>query len=299
MLNLSAKAPLPHYASSVLPMPAHARARPANSRSLRFPPGFPSTNAFSVIWDDARTCATAFCPSVTPRSTYTAPPSNSLSRVRGYRKKAASNTSDATPDVEARPVHTPSNAGHTDIFSPDVLAVSQQSTISIAPPPRAVFRKGDLSGPLAYNTRGTTPTSASSTAASIPDTPGVVSALPHPLTATPSYSGSVTSRADLRIAPPHAVHGTLSPSLPTSGNTYSQSSPISSRSRSDYIPSGAISPAANDSSVHPQQQQSAPLVPATTPDFPQPFRDPRPSPGDADGPGPPAHLRTHFPTVAP
>ncbi|KAH8982039.1 hypothetical protein EDB86DRAFT_384487 [Lactarius hatsudake] len=294
-------APLPHDASSVLPTPAHARARPANSRGLRFLPGFPSPNAFSVIWDDARTCATAFCPSVTPHSTYTAPspPSNPLSRARGYRKKAASNTSDATPDVEARPVHTPSNAGHADIFSPDILAVSQQSTIPIAPPPRAVFRKGDLSGPLAYNIRGTTPTSASSTAASIPDTPGVVSALPHPLTATPSYSGSVTSRADLRIAPPHAVHGTLSPSLPTSGNTYSQSSPISSRSRSDYIPSGAISPAANDSSVHPQQQQSAPLVPATTPDFPQPFRGPRPSPGDADGPGPPAHLRTHFPTVAP
>ncbi|KAH9016988.1 hypothetical protein EDB85DRAFT_1897864 [Lactarius pseudohatsudake] len=240
--------------------------------------------------------------SVTPHSTYTAPspPSNPLSRARGYRKKATSNTSDATPDVEARPVHTPSNAGHAGIFFPDVLAVSEQSTISIAPPPRAVLRKGDLSGPLAFNVRGTTPTSASSTAGSIPDIPGV-SALPHPLTATPLCSGGVASRgsADLRIAPPHAVHDTLSPSLPTLGNTYSQSSPISSRSRSDCISSGAISLAANDSSVHPQRQQSAPLVPATTPDFPQPLRDPRPSPGEVDGPGAPAHLRTHFPTVAP
>ncbi|KAH9015703.1 hypothetical protein EDB84DRAFT_1443352 [Lactarius hengduanensis] len=256
-----------------------------------------------IIWDDACTCATAFCPSVTPHSTYTAPspPSNPLSIARGYRKKAASNTSDATPDVEARPVHTPSNAGHAGIFSPDVLAVSQQSTISIAPPPRAVPRKGDLSRPLAFYVRGTTPTSASSTAGSIPDIPSVVSALPHPLTATPSCSGSVASRgsANFRIAPPHAVHDTLSPSLPTSGNTYSQSSPISSRSRSDCIPSGAISLAANDYSVHPQQQQSAPLVPATTPDFPRPLRDPRPSPGEVDGPGAPAHLRTHFPTVAP
>ncbi|KAH9175647.1 hypothetical protein EDB89DRAFT_2066548 [Lactarius sanguifluus] len=201
--------PLPDDTSPVLPMPAHARATSSNNGSWRF--RLPS-NPFSVIWGAIRTYATLLCPSVTPHSTYTAPsPSqDQLSRIRHHRKKVASNTPDATPGV----VRTSSNAGHTSIFSTDarsvddVFAVSQPSAIPIAPPPSAVLRKDGprLSGPLADIIHGTTLTSASSTAGSIPDAPGAVSALPHSHTATPSYSGSVSSRdsADLRIVPPHA-----------------------------------------------------------------------------------------------
>ncbi|KAH8991156.1 hypothetical protein EDB83DRAFT_1083783 [Lactarius deliciosus] len=231
--------PLPDDASPVLPIPVHARATPSNNGRWRFPPGLHS-NPFSVIRDAIRTYATVLCPSVTPHSTYTAPsPSQDLlSRIRHHRKKAASNTPDATPGAAARAVRTSSNVGHTSVFSTDVrlvddvLAVSQPSAISIAPPPSAVLRKDGprLNGPLPDNIHGTTLASTSSTAGSIPGAPVAVSALPHSHTATPSYSVSVSSRysADLRIAPPHAVHDTLSASLSTSGSTYSQSSSISS-----------------------------------------------------------------------
>lgn len=186
--------PLLNDASHVLPMPAHARAIPANGGSWRLPPGLPP-NPFSAIQGVVRTHATALLPSVTPHSTYTAssPPPNLLPRTRDHRKKAASNAPDVAPDAAARAVHTPSS--HTSTFSTDVrlvddvLSVSQRSTVSILPS-RAVIREGDrrLSASLADNIHGTTLTSASSTDGSIPDPPGAVSALPHPLTATPSYS---------------------------------------------------------------------------------------------------------------
>ncbi|KAI9443002.1 hypothetical protein H4582DRAFT_1149959 [Lactarius indigo] len=201
--------------SSVLPAPAHARAKP-NSRSLRFPPSFPSPNPFSVIWDDACTRATAFCPSVTPHTAYTASssPSIPLSGTSYPRKRASSNNSD--------------------------------------PHPRSVLRKDGLSGSLVDDIRGTTPTSASSTAGSISDALGAVSALPHPFTAIPSSSGSIASRGSARLRfSPHAVHDTPSLSLPISGNTLSQSSSISSMSRSNYVPLGTISLVENDSTALP------------------------------------------------
>ncbi len=299
MLNSSAKDPSPNDVfpvpqnSTPVATPSHTQATPTNSGSQRLPPGFPSPKPFSVIQGNASTHATPFSPNVTPHFTYTAPspPSNSL-RIRDHRTEAASNTSDATPGATTRAVYTPSNVGHTGIFSAvmqsvdDVPAVSQQS-ISITPPPRAVLRKDDrrLSGLLLDDKRGTTLASASSTASSIPDASGAVSASPHSLTATPPSSGSVASRdsTDLRIVPTHVVPDTPSPSLPipVPGNT------IPAYSRSDHIPSGTRSFATNNStSVLSQQQQSAPLVriPATAPDLSQPLRDTGPSPEDTSHP---------------
>ncbi|KAH9073407.1 hypothetical protein EDB83DRAFT_2564867 [Lactarius deliciosus] len=221
--------PLPDDASPVLPIPVHARATPSNNGRWRFPPGLLS-NPFSVIRDAIRTYATVLCPSVTPHSTYTAPsPSQDLlSRIRHHRKKAASNTPDATPGAAARAVLD------------DVLAVSQPSAISIAPPPSAVLRKDGprLNGPLPDNIHGTTLTSTSSTAGSIP----VLASL-HDIVLI-----------SVLLLPTRYMTLYQRPSQPRAAHTPNR--PQSPLSRSDHIPPGPRPLAANNSTVLLQQQQS-------------------------------------------
>ncbi len=196
--------------------------------------------------------------------------------------------------------HIPtSSAGHVGIAFADMQSVDNhpyipQQCISVAPPARAVLRdspvKDDrrLTGLLADITHGTTSTSAFSTTSSIPDVSGAVSTSPHSHTATSSSIGTVTSggSGDLQIVPARTVLDTPSPSFPVPvlGNTipaYSQSSPTSSMSQSDDIPSGkrplatssatALHPSTSrDTTVPPQQRQSAAFFPAITSDFPRP-----------------------------
>ncbi|KAI9454037.1 hypothetical protein BJY52DRAFT_1285958 [Lactarius psammicola] len=145
-------------------------------------------------------------------------------------------------------------------------------------------------GALFDITHGITSTSASSTTSSIPDISGTVSTFPHSLAATTSYIGTSalggSHGGDLQITPAHTALYTPSPSspIPVLGNAIpasSQSSPTSSMSRSGDIPSwtgSLVTSSANaphptplrNTTVPPQQQQSAPLLPAITPDFPRP-----------------------------
>lgn len=197
---------------------------PANSGSQCFPPGLPFPNPSGVAQDEARTRANSFSPDTTPHSAYTTPGNPSVpSGIRGHRAETESNILDATPGAAAWGAHTPSTpprfvlhstdvlesdipqathdassmptayASHTGTISADmqsvgdVPAVSQQS-ILISPPSRAVLKKDDrhLDGPLVHNIHDTALTSDSSTASSIPEASGIVSALPHSPTATPS-----------------------------------------------------------------------------------------------------------------
>ncbi|KAI9454027.1 hypothetical protein BJY52DRAFT_776531 [Lactarius psammicola] len=183
-----------------------------------------------------------------------------------------------------------SNAGHVGIASVDMQLVDNEPRISqqsilVAVPTRAVLRSPGLHADI---TRGNTSTFASSTTCSIPDVPGAVFSYPHSFTPASSSIGTVASgdSGDLQIIPAHTVLDAPSSSFPipvldNAISTNSQSF-ATSMSPSDDIPSGmsslAISSATafrrpttlQNTTVPPEQQQSAPLFPAITPDFSRP-----------------------------
>ncbi|KAH8993069.1 hypothetical protein EDB86DRAFT_1405155 [Lactarius hatsudake] len=201
----------------------------------------------------------------------------------------------ATHDASLIPT---SSTCHVGIASADMQPVNNEPCISrqytsVDRPSLAVLRsspvKDGLIGPLANITHGNTSTSAPSTASSIPDVSGAVSIFPHSLTVTSSSTGSVAPRnsGDPQFIPAHTVLDTPLPSIPIPipvlGNAipaYSQSSPTSSMSPSDDIPSWKRSPATSSTTVPhsttpwetmilPQQEQP-PLFPAITPNFLRP-----------------------------
>ncbi|KAI9449533.1 hypothetical protein BJY52DRAFT_1307099 [Lactarius psammicola] len=233
--------PLPSPLQNLNPVAAPARTPPAISANIGSqcpPPGLSSPEPSSVIQGDSRTQLTSVGPSATPHPyTTPSPPSNPLSRIRDHRTKAASDTSDANLDATTA-VHTSSttaaleivtplathdasllltsNAGQTGTISAGMQSVDNRPRISqqcipVAPPVRAVLQSSPVkdgcrsTGLLADITHGTTSTSASSTASSIPDISAAVSTFPHSLTATSSPIGTVTPRdsGDLQIVPTH------------------------------------------------------------------------------------------------
>ncbi|KAH9020491.1 hypothetical protein EDB85DRAFT_1896137 [Lactarius pseudohatsudake] len=195
----------------------------------------------------------------------------------------------ATHDTSLIPT---SSTCHVGIASADMQPVNNepcisQQCISVARPSRAVLRGSPINdgliGLLANITHGNTSTSTSSTASSIPDVSGAVFTLPHSLTDT--SIGSVTPRnsGDPQFAPTHTVLDTPLPSfpIPVLGiPVYSQSSPTSSMSLSDDVPSGKRPLATSTATVlHPTtpqettilpQQEQPKLFPAITPDFLRP-----------------------------
>ncbi|KAI9449539.1 hypothetical protein BJY52DRAFT_1307128 [Lactarius psammicola] len=229
---------------------------PANSGSQRLPPGLPSPKPFSVTQGGARTHSTSFGPGVTPHTTYISlsPPSNMLSRIRDHHTKAASNISDVTSGATTRAVHTLT----PPCFAPHLTAVLD----TVAP-----LTTHDASSMLTSDTGHTSAISADMLSV------GDVSAVsPQPISFTPPARAVVRTshvKDDPRPSGPLAnmiVGTTLAPA----SSKDSADTPSPSRATNDSI------------AVLPRQQQSAPFVPATTPDLSQPLRDTRPSPEDTD-----------------